>query len=190
VSDEELMAAYAAGDIRAFDELFVRFAPKLHAFFVRSFQDVALADDLLQDCFMKLHRARGDYRRGAPVRSWLFAIAARLRLDALRRRYRLREDVCAETVERLGDADPDGIQGPENLADRAALADAVRCAMERLPPAQRIVVHLHRIESRSFGDIARLLGVSEGSVRQRAFRGYIALRKALGPLVAERAPQR
>src|SRR5262249_31030543 len=97
VTDEELMDAYAAGSLAAFDSLFARLAPRVHAFFVRSFGDVALADDLLQVTFMKLHRARADYRSGSPLRSWLFSIAARVRLDELRRRRRLREDVDAET---------------------------------------------------------------------------------------------
>ena len=177
------MGAYVLGDVDAFDALFGRLAPRIHAFFARSVGNVALADDLLQDTFVKLHRARAEYRTGSPVRPWLFAIAARVRLDALRRLHRLREDVDAEAVENLGDTDG---AGPEISAQRAALSEAVRAAMDELPPAQRIVVHLHRIEDQSFGEIAHLLGVSEAAVRQRAFRGYIALRKSLAPLMAER----
>jgi len=181
------MAEYVAGDIDAFDALFARLAPRIHAFFVRSLGNATIADDLLQDTFMKLHRARADYRPGSPVKPWIFAIAARVRLDALRRRHRLREDACPEAIEALGDDVP---WEPEAQAQRAALGDAVRAALERLPPAQRIVVHLHRIEDQSLSEIARLLKVTEGAVRQRAFRGYIALRKALAPLMAERAKPR
>src|SRR5215813_7382975 len=143
------MAAYVAGDVGAFDALFGRLAPKNHGFFVRSLGNVASADDLLQDTFMKLHRARSGYRAGSPVKPWIFAIAARVRLDALRQRYRLREDACPEAVEALGDDMP---WEPEAEAQRAALGDAVRAALERLPPAQRTVVHLHRIEDQSLAE--------------------------------------
>ena len=177
------MNAYAAGNPAAFESLFARVAPRVHAFFVRSFGDVALADDLLQVTFMKLHRARADYRSGSPLRAWLFSIAAHVRLDELRRRRRLREDLDAERVERAADGEPGG---PELASDRADVASAVRAAMDRLPEGQRVVVHLHRLEGLSFEDIARMLGVSEGAARQRAFRGYIALRKDLAPLVAQR----
>lgn len=190
VTDEELMAAYRTGDVDAFDVLFARLAPRVHAFFVRSLGNVAIADDLLQETFMKLHKARADYRPGSPVRPWLFAIAARVRIDALRRQHRLREDACPETIEALGDDMGSGGREPEADAQRADLRLAVRAAMERLAPAQRIVVHLHRIEELSFAEIARLLDVTEGAVRQRAFRGYIALRQALAPLMAERARPR
>jgi RNA polymerase sigma-70 factor, ECF subfamily len=183
VTDEELMDAYAAGDPAAFEALFARVAPRVHAFFVRSFGDIALADDLLQVTFMKLHRARADYRRGSPLRSWLFSIAAHVRLDELRRRRRVREDVDAETVERTAGGEPDG---PEVASDRVDVATAVRAAVDRLPEGQRVIVHLHRLEGLSFADIARMLGMTEGAVRQRAFRGYVALRKDLAPLVAAR----
>jgi RNA polymerase sigma factor (sigma-70 family) len=177
------MDAYAAGSAAAFDSLFARVARRVHAFFVRSFGDVALADDLLQVTFMKLHRARADYRSGSPLRSWLFSIAAHVRLDELRRRRRLREDVDAETIERMADGEAGG---PEVASDRADVASAVRAAVGRLPEGQRVVVHLHRLEGLSFADIAQMLGVTEGAVRQRAFRGYIALRKELTPLVGGR----
>jgi RNA polymerase sigma factor (sigma-70 family) len=177
------MNRYAAGDLAAFEALFARVAPRVHGFFVRSFGDVPLADDLLQVTFMKLHRARSNYRNGSPLRSWLFSIAAHVRLDELRRRRRLREDVDADTIERMADEHRDG---PEVASDLADVASAVRAAVGRLPEGQRVVVHLHRLEGMSFGDIAQMLGVTEGAVRQRAFRGYVALRKELAPLVAAR----
>src|SRR5262249_8354649 len=88
-SEESRMEAYEEGDGRAIERLLGIFAPRAHAFFMSSFADTSTADDLMQLPFLKLHRARAQYRRGAPVRPWLFAIAARVRLDELRKRYRL-----------------------------------------------------------------------------------------------------
>ena len=67
-SEERLMARYAAGDDVAFRELFALLAPKLRAFFLRSFVDPALADDLTQTTFLKLHRARAAYCAELPLK--------------------------------------------------------------------------------------------------------------------------
>src|SRR5438552_15588972 len=101
------MAAYAAGDARAFEQLFVRLAPRVHGFFLRSFRETAAADDLLQVTFMKVHKARDQYRRDLKVAPWVFTIAARVRLDELRRRRRLPEDADEEAVARAEEAQPD-----------------------------------------------------------------------------------
>lgn len=83
------MARYAGGDNLAFERLFALFAPRIRAFLLRSFSDGAVADDLMQTTFLKLHRARESYRSESPLKPWLYAIAAGVRRDELRRRYRL-----------------------------------------------------------------------------------------------------
>lgn len=184
------MSAYVAGDRRAFERLFALLAPRVHGFFVRCFGSTDVADDLLQTTFLKLHRARGDYQAGAPLRPWLFAIAARVRLDELRRRYRLREDAGEEELEKAeqmqAQAAADGAPGAgEAAAVQADLQVAVRAALQTLPESQRVVVHLHRYEGMTFPEIARLLGTTEGAVKLRAFRAYERLRKELAPLLAK-----
>ena len=61
-------------------------------------------------------------------------------------------------------------------------------ALESLTEPQRVVVHLHRFEGLGFAEIGRILGISEGAAKLRAFRAYEALRKRLGDLVEEGAP--
>ena len=173
------MAAYVAGDERAFERLFVRLAPRVHGFFMQSFREPATADDLLQRTFLKLHGARASYRPGAPLRPWLFTIAARVRLDELRSRLHLPDSCDEETLARAAEergepARPDG--------EHADLVARVRAAVDALPEAQRVVVHLHRYEGMSFGEIARVLATSEGAVKQRAFRAYARLRESLASL--------
>src|SRR5947199_6082468 len=97
-TDEELMSAYVAGDARAFESLFARLAPRVHGFFLRSFRDEGVADDLLQVTFMKVHRAKGQFRPELRLLPWLFAVAARVRLDELRRRLRMPEDASEEAI--------------------------------------------------------------------------------------------
>ncbi|HEY2734327.1 MAG TPA: RNA polymerase sigma factor, partial [Polyangiales bacterium] len=149
--EQALMAAYAAGDERAFDTLFRLLAPRLLAFFRRSISDPALCEDLLQTTFVRLHAARDRYRTGSPLRPWLFTIAARVRIDELRRRHRRPTSTSEEEIERLeAEADPD--RGGLGI-DRQARVHSVRDALDALPPAQRMVVHLHRFEGLSFAQI-------------------------------------
>lgn len=172
------MEAYVAGDAEAFGRLFRSLAPSVHAFFARSLGRGAVAEDLLQTTFLKLHAARGTWRRGDPLRPWVFTIAARVRVDWLRREGRSeRELVGAE--ERAPEVEPGD---PAVAEERGA---RVRAALERLSEPQRVVVHLHRFEGLTFAEIGRVLGISEGAAKLRAFRAYAALRTLLADLVAE-----
>jgi RNA polymerase sigma-70 factor, ECF subfamily len=179
-SDETLMAAYVAGDRRAFEQLFARLAPRIHRFFRRSFRAEATADDLLQTTFLKLHKARDTYKPDMRVAPWAFAIAARVRLDEFRKRQRLAEDGDEEALARADEA-----RAADRLDEGAIdgdTADAVRRAVDALPESQRVVVHLNRFEDMTFAEIARVLGTTEGAIKLRAFRAYGALRQALAPL--------
>ena len=167
------MSAYVAGDARAFEQLFARLAPRVHAFFLRSFRDSAVADDLLQETFMKVHRARERYDQALRVAPWVFTVAARVRLDELRKRLRLPEDADEEALARADE------QAPRDPPPDTDLVDAVRAALEKLPESQRTVIHLHRYEGMTFPEIARVLGTTSGAVKLRAFRGYETLRKEL-----------
>lgn len=179
------MSAYVEGDAEAFSRLFARVGPSVHAFFARAFADRAVADDLLQTTFLKIHRARATYRPGSPLRPWLFTIAARVRIDELRRRYRLPERAGEDEIDAAeAERDP---QGAGLATDSGEVAEAVRAAIARLPASQRAVIHLHRYEQLSFADIARALGTTEGAVKLRAFRAYERLRRELAPLAGEGA---
>src|SRR5262245_42715764 len=95
------MAQYASGDRAAFERLFAVLAPKIRAFFGRSFSDAALVDDLTQATFLKLHRARRSYRADLPLKPWVFTIAAGVRRDELRRRFRLPRHVDETELEQI-----------------------------------------------------------------------------------------
>jgi RNA polymerase sigma factor (sigma-70 family) len=177
-TDEQLMRDYQRGDRQAFDELFRRYAPRLHAFFCRAFSARSTADDLLQQTFLNVHSSRASFRDGASVRAWLFAIASHVRADALRAKYRRapREDALDEEL--VGE---DGHRSLE-LSHEAL---RVRRALDALPEGQQIVVLLHRYHGLTFREIAEVLSSVEGAtvkevaVRVRASRAYDALRATL-----------
>jgi len=176
------MEAYVAGDPTAFQRLFRLLAPSVLAFFKRSVGDGAAAEDLLQTTFLKLHGARGSWRQGERLRPWLFTIAARVRVDWLRRNGRRgdEEELDGDILE-----DPDHTGQPGELALEKERAERVRRALDRLPEPQRAVVHLHRFEGLGFAEIGNALGITEGAAKLRAFRAYAQLRTLLADLVSE-----
>jgi len=171
-SDEELMEAYRSrGDRVAFEILFQRFGPRLHGYFLRSTGSPEVAGDLVQQTFLHLHRARGDFRAGAPLRPWLFTIAANLRRQHFRRRARKPETSWDAEVH----GEPSTGPSVSTPTDRA-----VRRALSQLGPGQRDVLLLHWYEDLSFAEVAAALGISTSAAKVRAHRAYKQLREILG----------
>jgi RNA polymerase sigma-70 factor (ECF subfamily) len=182
-TDEHLWAEYVAGSQAAFRRLYAELAPRVHAFFMRSFRSPTVADDLMQQTFLQMVRARAQFRADSPLRPWLFAIAARVRLDELRRRMR-QPQLDEDGLDPSGDVG-EPVRETMDPAERADVRTRVQAAFDALPETQRVVVHLHRFEGLSFGEIAAILGTSEGAVRVRAFRAFETLRTRLAPLVED-----
>jgi len=173
------MAAYIRGDAEAFDALYRYFAPRLYRFFLGRFRDAAIASDLFQTTFFKVHRRRDSYRTGSPVSPWLFTIAERVRIDELRRRGREAARRRELDLEEAPGAPPSP-PGPD-----AAVVAAVRDAIADLPEGQREVVLLHKLEGLPLARVGEVLGITEGAAKVRAHRAYGTLRKLLAPRLAE-----
>jgi len=171
-ADEALMTAYVAGDERAFEELFRRHAGPILGLMRRGWVDRATAEDLVQQTFLQLHRARHDFRAGGAFRAWLFTIARNVRRDHLRRVLRREPTLDLEGRE-PGRSD----EGPARYAAREALGHA----LDRLPVTLRRVLELHYFEHLSFADVAASLGISRSAAKVRAHRAYRALRELLEP---------
>jgi RNA polymerase sigma-70 factor, ECF subfamily len=176
-SDEELMAAYVAGDRAAFRALFDRYAPTLQRMALRRLPGEADARDLVQQTMLQMHRARHDFRPGARLRPWLFTIAMNLVREHYRRAGRRRE-------QSLDDRAPEPrATSAEQQPDHARLNDEaqtrVRAALASLPEAQRTVIELHWWGECPYEEIAQIVGASVAAVRVRAHRGYERLRQIL-----------
>lgn len=168
--DQTLMLRYQQGDERAFDVLYRRHARRVHGLLLRMTGDRARADDLLQVTWLHVHRARGSFRSGERFTPWLYTIANNARRDEARRSGRDRSMLTAEgelpelPIAQVAD-------GPD--------AERVQAALAALPPAYREVIVLHRWHELGFGEIAQVVGATEGAVKLRAHRGYLALREML-----------
>lgn len=165
------MKAYArGGDRGAFELLFQRYAPRLLGLFRRSTGSDALAQDLVQQTFLHVHRARRDFRQGKPVRPWVFAIAMNVRREHFRRAKRRPETPLD------GARHPEPSQAPDASTPTERV---VRRALQQLPEAQREVVLLHYYEGLSMQEVAQAVGASRSAVKVRAHRAYKVLREIL-----------
>jgi RNA polymerase sigma-70 factor (ECF subfamily) len=184
-SDHDLDAAmdrYASGEDRAFSIVHAGLHQRLRLFLTRLCRTPALAEDLLQESFLRIHRARGGFARGSRVVPWAYAIARNAHTDHARSAH-------ARLTRPLDDGDEDGphrepAAGPGSSAEEITIARqtarAVEDVLARLPPAQREAFVLVRYEGMSVADTARILGTTENAVKLRAFHAYEAIRAALG----------
>lgn len=170
-TDEELFARYASGDRAAFRHLFKRYGPLLRRILARRVRE-DLVDDMVQQAFLQLHRARNDFREGGRLRPWLVAIA----LNTARQHFRK-----ASTRREVALPDYEGAEGSVQPVDitRAEDVALVRAALTMLPDGQREAIELHWLSGLSFQEVAEAMGISHGAVKVRAHRGYTVLRKAV-----------
>lgn len=171
LSDEELMLRYRQGEREAFRSLFERYAPLLHRVVSRDLRDPARVDDLVQQTFLQVHRARFDYDAAQPFRPWIFTIALNLKRETLRTRAR-RGELSGYPDGREPSVPPAG-------QHRVEARRTVAWALERLPGDQREVIELHWFQGLSFAEVARCLGIGAVAAKVRAHRGYSSLRALL-----------
>jgi RNA polymerase sigma-70 factor (ECF subfamily) len=185
-----LMGRYCDGDADAFRTLYARVAPRLLGYLLRMVRDRATADDLVQLTFLKVHRAREAYVRGADPVPWIFAIAHRTFLDDVRGKKRARVQVADDGAPPEAAADITGAPDGTRDADDGTreLTAATLAALQTLPPAQREAVVLTKLGGKSIVEAAEIAGTTPGAMKVRVHRGYEALRKALGARGSAGAP--
>jgi RNA polymerase sigma-70 factor (ECF subfamily) len=156
-------------------------APRLYRFCLRLAALKSEADDLFQETFLRLHRARATYMRGANPVYWAFAIARAIYLDRLRYRRRRPEHLGdgrdSAQSERLH---ADERYSPEASARANDLVEIVASELARMSERNRAAYVLLREEGFTVKDAAALLGTSADAVKQRAHRASERLRNALG----------
>ena len=168
------MSAHVGGDRAAFAQLFERYSSRLRQLFVRAGLRGDDANDLVQQSFLHLHRARADFRPGSALRPWLYTIALNLRRQHLRRLGRKPEHALDEAEVGAGGRDHE----PGDLLH----GRHVRAALAALPDSQREVIMLHWFEGLTFREVAEVVGATPTAVKVRAHRGYAKLRSHLEAL--------
>jgi len=178
-----LMLRFQEGDEEAFAELFRQHKSRVFALAFRYANDPAYAEDLVSETFLRVYRARKQYRPTAKFSTWLFRIAANLALNELRSRKRLSAlDAPAGEDEEARELPDRGEPGPEARAEAGDRARVVAAALQALPETQRVLVLLVYYEDLSVREAAEIAGVSALGARLRLFRAREQLRKALKDL--------
>jgi RNA polymerase sigma-70 factor (ECF subfamily) len=174
------------GDEASFSELLQRYRTPVVNFLQRMVRDRATAEDLAQEVFLRIYRARKKYVPSAKFTTWLFRIATNLALNSLRdgRYHHLEVSLDAPADENTAPLDlpSKGRAADERLMDQDRSA-FIRRAIEKLPEKQRAAVMMHKFQEMDYSEISEALGCSESALKSLLFRAYETLRVELAPLV-------
>ena len=187
-SDVQLMLDVKAGDEASFDLLLQRYRRPLVSFLHRMVRDVATAEDLAQEVFLRVYRARAQYSPSAKFTTWLFRIATNLALNSVRDNRYHKMEVSSDGPLEDNQAPMEIPAREMRIDDRMVERDKsqfIRRAIASLPEKQRAAVLLHKYEEMDYCDIARILDCSESALKSLLFRAYETLRVQLAPLVAQ-----
>jgi len=176
-----LMQRYAQGEEDVFRELYTLMAPRLYRFCLRLAQRRQDADDVFQETFLRLHRARATYLPGTTPMYWAFAIARSIHLDLMRYRRRRPEQVGSEQdAAEDHSLQTDDRYNPEADVRAHHLAQVVTLELQKMSEKNRVAYILLREEELSVKEAADVLGTTPAVVKQRAHRAYEQLRAAIG----------
>jgi RNA polymerase sigma factor (sigma-70 family) len=178
-TDGALLRRAAAGDRDAFSTLYARYEAIVAGFLVRRTRDPELAADLTAETFAAAVLGAAGFRDdGQSAVGWLLVIARKL-LARTWQRGQIERRAC----ERLGVApiafNDASLERVEALVDAADPSNPLVRALDALPPGQREAIRAHVLDEQPYADVARRLGVSEPTVRQRVSRGLARLRTTL-----------
>jgi RNA polymerase sigma-70 factor (ECF subfamily) len=191
--DVRLMLRVRNDDAAAFEELLRKYQPRL----VRLMRTIGpkpdMAEDLAQETFMRVFRARHRYEAGAKFSTWLFTIAANVARNATRslgRRQEVNEvdaPATADGSQAVGILAATALEAssmmPNRLVEETERGKIVRQAVEALGERQRTALMLSRFENLSYAEIAETMGLSTKAVKSLLSRARVNLREILQPYI-------
>ena len=180
LTDVEILAEVAAGDIDAYGHIVNRYRGRLYSFVFRFVGDRATAEDVVQETFLRAFRKRKEYRAIANFSTWLFTIAGNLAKSELRRRKRWRffslyRDEESDTGMDL----PDETYRPDRLAESSMMGVQIQRAILSLPENYRQVILLRDVEGLTYQEIAGVVRCPVGTVKSRVNRARLRLQQKL-----------
>lgn len=187
LTDEQLFQRYTDGDERGFRILMERYEPRIQGFLRKRLNDEERVEDLTQDTFLRIHRARESYDPGRKFSTWIHTIANNLLKNEFRNRSRRRETVFSELRPDNGrsgsavrpvefeSADAD----PEQETYRSELREAIDTAIGRMDEHHRLPFVMREVEDLSYEEIAEVIGIPVGTVKSRLNRARNSFRSLL-----------
>jgi RNA polymerase sigma-70 factor (ECF subfamily) len=179
-SDVDLVRAYRAGDIHAFEELHRRYVASIYRLVRRKLGDALLAEDIAQETFMKALRMLDRVDDSFNFGGWVHTVARNLCFDELRRRQRdLRADGGDDDDDDLMANLPSTSKGfdPVQVQESNELRRQVWAVSQRLPEKYRLVLTLRELQDLSYRQIARTLKMSESAVETLLYRARLRFKE-------------
>src|ERR1700737_2407032 len=171
--DQQLVARTQAGDAAAFDQLVVKYTPRLYGLIYNMTSNHEDTNDLLQDVFSKAFKAIRGFRGKSSFYTWIHSIAVNMTLNFLKKRGRRfnlsRDDVDASIQNDKEFLELTQTSSPVREADLSELQRRLNEAMMKLSDEHRAVVTMFHIQGMPHAEISKILNVSEGTVRSRLF---------------------
>jgi RNA polymerase sigma-70 factor, ECF subfamily len=176
---DQAMTAYAQGDAAAFEIVYEVVAPRIEGYVRRKVRDSARVEDIVQQTFENMHKARGRFIPGSDVINWAFAIARNLVIDTGKKAGRESSADMTEN-EPMGAVLAAAVAGGEELFLARETGALLVRTFVGLTKLQQEVFELVKLEGLSYQQAAAMLGVTVPSVRMCAHRASLSLREAVG----------
>jgi RNA polymerase sigma-70 factor, ECF subfamily len=177
-ADADLMCGYGNGDATAFERLYAKHKGPVYRYFLRQCRQAALADELFQETWLKVVRARGQYRPEAKFSTWLFAIAHNVLMDNYRRHaVVVVEGEAAEAG--LDNAPAPRHEQPERQFDRKRRIEKLLGLIQGLPALQREAFMMHEEAGLTLAEMAAATGANEETVKSRLRYALAKLRAGM-----------
>ena len=188
-SDNQLVERTQAGDARAFDELVVRFSPRLYGLIYNMTASHEDTNDLLQEVFAKAYRSIRGFQGKSSFYTWMHTIAVNMTINFLKKRNR-RKTMSLDDVDNGILNDPDFIAATSNgdpsySANLGELQKKLNESMLKLSHEHRAVVTMFDIQGMPHAEIAKILKISEGTVRSRLFYAHKQLQNHLQEFIKQ-----
>lgn len=186
--DADLMLRCGRGDVGAFEEIVRRYQGRVASLAYRYLGSAADAEDVAQEVFLRIYRARESYRPTARFSTWVHRITVNASLNLLRRR-RVRRHVNAELPaggggEGAPEPEDPAAEAPGAALEDAELADVLRRIIDDLPERQRTAILLNKYQGLSYEDTAAALELSLPAVKSLLTRARVNIKERLLPYLA------
>ena len=179
LSDEELMELIKGDEPRlAFEELMERYESRLVNFLNRYTGNLQTAENLAQETFLRIYKTRMNYEPSAKFKTYIYRIATNLAIDEFRKSQRKREELREDLNEKAS-----GKPNPYDVAEESERAKKVRESVMKLDEKHRAVLVMKWFEGLRYEQIAKILGVSVGTVKSRVHYALKKLEVELKPLL-------